>query len=377
MRKITTYFRRTFTLMARLVNLYYTFSAWPIRACRRALPVVLLMAAFSCSGQLDHLPSPEQVQMYLHGVEFTRRGDWPAAANVFKQGVRLFPEDSLYVRGLGIADFHIGNYEEAAGVLRPLQRSRFADAEYYAVLAQVKAGQNKLRDALQVVDEGIRKFPDSSRLHSIKASICYANGMVAEAFAAWRDCLGIMPCYAPAWRDCANALFEKGNTADALLCGEICLYVQPDTLGSASMKLQLLSGYRKLFDAGAQPSKLATAFFTVSDTVRRLLLQLAPVVSDGVTTENLMMLRTRFIMELEHLHKGLLRFPLFALQLRILRSGMFDIGTEWLFGKAEDLAQYTAWTQFHAGAIDSFSGNLPNYGLAVSQVAAFLGKPAR
>ena len=142
--------------------------------------------------------------------------------------------------------------------------------------------------------------------------------------------------------------------------------------------MELLSGYRRLFDAiAAAPTKAAMPLFPFSDTVRKMLLQLAPVVSDGVTTENLMMLRTRFLMEAERLHAHFLGCPLFAWQLELLKSGWFDIGTEWLFGKAEDPAQFAVWTQFHSGAIDSFTHILALKRPDMHPLPAFLGKPTR
>src|SRR5690606_147016 len=80
---------------------------------------------------------------------------------------------------------------------------------------------------------------------------------------------------------------------------------------------------------------------------------LSPVVSDGITTENLTMLRTRFIMDWYQAYAYSYPFSLFSRHQDMIRNGYFDIYNQWLFGKAENMQLYEAWNKFHQDAMPS------------------------
>ena len=80
-------------------------------------------------------------------------------------------------------------------------------------------------------------------------------------------------------------------------------------------------------------------------------LQLAPVMSDGITAENLTMLRTRFVMEWMSNYAAKYPYSLFTYHDRLLREGQFEAYNQWLFGNAENQAMYRSWTQFNPNAI--------------------------
>jgi hypothetical protein len=72
---------------------------------------------------------------------------------------------------------------------------------------------------------------------------------------------------------------------------------------------------------------------------------------DGITTENLIMLRTRFAMEWMTYYAAKYSYSLFTYHDKLLRDGQFDAYNQWLFGKAENVALYNSWTQFNPSAM--------------------------
>src|SRR5690606_34819756 len=73
--------------------------------------------------------------------------------------------------------------------------------------------------------------------------------------------------------------------------------------------------------------------------------------SDGITTDNLTMLRTRFAMEWNRRFAHQYPFTLFSYHDKMLRDGTFDAYNQWLFGAVENLNQYQSWNKFHDKAM--------------------------
>jgi hypothetical protein len=106
-----------------------------------------------------------------------------------------------------------------------------------------------------------------------------------------------------------------------------------------------LPKYDKKNDANPESNGFEQAVFNTY-------IKLSPVVADGITAENLTMLRTRFMMDWYQQHfNEKYPFTLFRRQDEMIRDGYFDIYNQWMFGKAENAQMYDAWTKFHADAI--------------------------
>jgi hypothetical protein len=82
--------------------------------------------------------------------------------------------------------------------------------------------------------------------------------------------------------------------------------------------------------------------------------QLLPLINDGVTTENLTMLRTRFIMDWTKDYAAQYPFSLFDYHTDMLRDGEFEAYNQWVFGKVENAKQFENWTKFHLQAIPDY-----------------------
>lgn len=83
--------------------------------------------------------------------------------------------------------------------------------------------------------------------------------------------------------------------------------------------------------------------------------------SDGFTTENLTMLRTRFIMDWTMQYAQKYPFSLFSRHDYMIRNGYFDAYNQWLFGKVENQQQFEAWKRFHQDAIPRLEGWMRQY----------------
>src|SRR5207247_10650965 len=115
-----------------------------------------------------------------------------------------------------------------------------------------------------------------------------------------------------------------------------------------AMKQLLLEEYKeKLFAdanimAGQEKNKneFARAFLDCMNKQSSL-------ANQGISTETLTMIRTRFILEWFDKYAGRFPYKLFDLQRQLIQEGMFAAYNQWLFATVENLAGYDNWIKSH------------------------------
>ncbi len=325
--------------------------------------VLLLVAPLLVTGQ-ETWPSPEVAQMYAHAGEYMDKGNYKDAIVTYKQAMVLAPGKMVLYRQLGKAYYLSGNYAEAEQTLSVVlgSASYMADTACYCLQAAAMAAMRKFRQARSVLKTGLEKFPGSGVLyHELGEVNSRAHDMV-PALNAWLDGIEKAPLFTANYLAAARTYLASDNVLWGLLYGELYLNMEPDTAGTQELKNELFAGYKKMFDnlVNDEPLKQGNALKQATvkgfeDAVRNTYLTLTPVVSDGVSTENLVMVRTRFLMNWFAAYDKKYPFSLFTYMDELVRTGHFEIYNEWLFGKAENAAQFKAWDLFHEGDIDRFN----------------------
>ena len=305
-------------------------------------------------------PSPEAEQMYAHAREYMIRNDLPEAIAVFKQAILLEPEKILLYEGLGDALYRSGRYSEAAQILTPLLPN--AGAQCYELLAACQAAGKDIKAAKETINKGLQRYPDSGILYHRSGLLYSAEKKQNEALIAWLEGIADDPLYALNYYEAARQYLASATVEWGILYAEIYLCMAHDSDGDQVLKDELLSGYKNFFThiAGEQlpmygQHELSPAPAGFIAAIRDVYVRLTPVVSDGVTKENLTMVRTRFLIDWWGECRDKYPFTLFTYHDMLIRSGYFDIYNEWLFGKAENGAEYYAWNQFHAGDMERFT----------------------
>jgi hypothetical protein len=134
-----------------------------------------------------------------------------------------------------------------------------------------------------------------------------------------------------------------------ILYGEIFVNIESYSQRTASIKSILLDTYKKLYTDVAI-AKLATnkknsAFENI---LYKILLKNVAPAQTGINTENLTILRTRFLLDFYYL-KINEKYPwqMFAQQQFLLKQGLFDAYNQWLFGAVASPSMYQNWIQVH------------------------------
>jgi tetratricopeptide (TPR) repeat protein len=326
-------------------------------------PLLLLAGMFiMCSAGAQNIswPSPEVEQMYNKARELHQAGNLRQAITLYQQTIQLAPTVMVVHRELGKAYSLAGAYEEAEKTLEPIIKSGDGDEQSYQALGACYAALKEKKKAKNIFEKGIERYPHSGILFHEWGKMYDDDNDQEEALTIWLRGIEADPAYHLNYYDAARTYMYTSKPVWAVLYGEIFINMEQQTPRANETRTMLLKAYGRLFrsvaitnlpkydkknEAGATNSGFEEAVFSTFS-------KLSPVVSDGITTENLTMLRTRFIMDWHH-QKYYEKYPftLFSRHSEMIRDGYFDIYNQWLFGKAENAQMFEAWNKFHADAM--------------------------
>ncbi len=352
---------------------------------KNKLVLVLLMFLFApCSvGQAyaqDNPRSPELKQMYNHTMEFIAAKNYQSAILILKQEITLEPENILLPEQMGKALLLNGQVRESINILNETIGKTNADTDAYHYLVLAYMSDGKTKQALKIADWGLTKFPTSGMLQNDRGKIFEINGNDEQALNCYLSGMDNNYSFSENYKDASQIYFKYDDNLLGAIYLEIYLNLPHDTTNNDTLKKQLYTGWQNLCKYNI-PNKNKKTDNPVSlgqkpdytMAISSELFELSPTTSDGVSTENLTMLRTRFVMNYLRKYRGTkLSFELFEWQNELIKNGKFDIYNEWLFGKAESEPNFIAWNTFHDGDMNRFLAWKVNHTYPPLSVSSFI-----
>jgi tetratricopeptide (TPR) repeat protein len=323
--------------------------------------VALLFTLCSLQAGAQNWPSPEIEQMYQAARGYLMSGNLQQAIVAYRQAIQLAPDQMILHRDLGRAYYLSGNVQQAEDILEPIMKSGEADEQTYQVMSSIQLGSGDKKKARSTLQKGLDKYPRSGLLYHDLGKLYEEQNEMEEALSSWLTGIQQDPAYHLNYYEAARAYLMTDKPVWTILYGEVFVNIEQQTPRSYEVREMLLNAYKKVYytvPSGDIPKysknikQENTSGF--ESTVRSAMSKLAPVVSDGVNTENLTMLRTRFAMDWSAVYSKRYPFSLFAFHDKMLRMGYFEAYNEWLFGKVENAQQHEAWLKFHEGAMPAF-----------------------
>lgn len=302
-------------------------------------------------------PTPEVEQLYRQAKDYLSRGAVDQSVTLFRQAIQMAPQVKLLHRELAQALNSGRRYQQAYTVVEPIIKSGEADELTYHAGVTALYGLSEGKKAKNLAEKGIKAYPNSGLLHRELAKYYELNKDIEYALDALLLGIERDPAYYLNYYDAARLYANTDKPIWTIIYGEIFVNLERHTPRSSDMRKMILQSYQKIFTTNQVPiPKFGTAITkgeqqTFEAAVMQVMMQLAPIVSDGVTTDNLIMLRTRFVMDWAAQFGQQFPFSLFDYHDDLLREGKFDAYNQWMFGKVENAVTFEAWTRFHEKAL--------------------------
>lgn len=347
--------------------LYYgIFAGCMIFLARYILTAIVLAASVACVHAQTSWPTPEVENLYKQAREYHSQGNLREAIIRYQQAIQIAPDVVLLHRELAQAYYLAQGYDDAIATLEPIIKQNMADAETYKIMAQCLVAKRENKKAKKLLRDAITTMPGAGTLYHQMGLVYELDNEMVYALESWLEGIEKAPAYHLNYYEAARTYVNTDKPVWVILYGEIFVNFEHHTRRAYDTRTMILNAYRKLFTSlatgnipkfGAGGTDAGSFEQAVYDTY----IKLSPVMSDGYTTENLVMLRTRFIMDWTLQYAQKYPFSLFARHDYMIRNGYFDAYNQWLLGKVENQQQYEAWNKFHQEAISKLEGWMGQY----------------
>lgn len=286
---------------------------------------------------------------------FMKGGDFDNAILVLNRALQSEPNNLDLQKDLILSYYYKRDYAAALDKVKVALDRDDADATVYQLAGNVYKALEQPKDAEKLYKRALKKFPTSGALYSEYGELLWATKDFS-AIEQWEKGIQQDPSFAGNYYNAALFYYYTKDKVWSLLYGEIFVNMESLTERAVAMKKLLLDGYKQKLFADADLMKavdkgtpeFAKAFLETMDKE-------ATVVSRGVTTETLTMIRTRFILDWFANHASKYPFKLFDYQQQLIKEGLFEAYNQWLFGTVESLPAYDNWIKTHAEAHTDFT----------------------
>lgn len=287
---------------------------------------------------------------------FMRSGDFDNAILVLNKALQSDKNNFDLQKDLAMSFYYKRDFAKALDVVETMLDRNDVDVTAYQIGGNVYKALEKVKDADKMYRKALKNFPNSGALYSEYGELLWAQKDF-EAIELWEKGIKADPSFAGNYYNAALFYHATKDKVWSLVYGEIFVNMESLTDRAAAMKGLLLEGYKeKLFvdseitkDQGKNKSEFAKAFLQTMEKQSSL-------VNQGITSEILTAIRTRFILDWYKNYAAKFPFKLFDYHQQLIKEGIFEAYNQWLFGTVENLPAYDNWTKTHAEAHSKFTG---------------------
>ena len=309
---------------------------------------VLFILSFAVFAQDD----PKTLHQTARG--FMAQGDWDNAILILNRLLVTDKNNLDYNKDLIQSYYYKKEFDKAVDGVKAIINRDDADVMTFQLAGNVYRAIEDPKECEKAYKAGLKKFPKSGPLYSEYGELLWQKKDYS-AIDIWEKGIEVDPAFSGNYYNAALYYFYTKDKVWSLIYGEIFVNMESLSQRGAAMKELLFKGYKeKLFKEanlmkGEENNKnpFAKAFLEAMN-------KQSSVVSKGVTTETLTMVRTRFILDWYENYATKFPHRLFDYQQQLIREGMFDAYNQWLFGTVENLTAYDSWTRAHADEYKGF-----------------------
>lgn len=325
---------------------------------KRILAAAFYFMSICCSAQITDLTSTGK-ELYETANNYLLTGDFPNAIMVFNQAVQAEPKNIIYRRELARAYYLQGDLTKAELTIKPILKLPNADAETFLIAGKIYARMQNLESAKEAIQTGIEKFPATGVLYEQKGQLCIQQKNYKEAAQVWELGIEKNPGYPLNYFNLAKTYFVNKQYARAIVYAEHFIDMESFSNRTEELKNILFDSYKFLIadlnnnelkkgkKSKREPETFEECWINTLDHCKN-------VVSGGINTENLTMLRIRFLLEWNKWYAQTFPLELIDYQQRLVLNGYYDAYNVWLFGRADNEKRMKLWTQNHSTLMNDF-----------------------
>ena len=282
-------------------------------------------------------------QLRETAISFQRQQDYSNAMMVLSKALELDPKSLMLNKDVAFTYYLGGDLRRAAEWVEPLTEREDADVQVFQIAGNIYKALEEFKTCEKMYRKGLKKYPESGPLFSEFGELLWEMKRPSDAIAQWESGINLDASYSGNYYHAAKFYYAAADKARSLVYGEIFVNLESYSVRTAEIRILLLESYKRIFMANDEKHsyvKPTTAFEKLYLDVmgRQSNLSLR-----GITTENLLIIRSRFVLDWFNLSEGKYPHQLFDHQQYLMREGMFEAYNQWLFGPGSDPNGFQLW----------------------------------
>lgn len=333
---------------------------WSIKILLTSMSLCLFTFVQELNAQDNWVLAPEMKALYEEADKAMAVRDYDKAINIYFQAIRLNPEDVVLRRDLAYAYYLKGDFDEGISVLDEVVKAGRSDPETYQLYSALENAKGNKKKANQLIDQGLKKHPESAVLLYTKGNSIVASGKKTKsALKYFVKGIQSEPEYTNNYLAAAKLFLENKNPVWAAVYAEIFINLEPESPKTIEGKRTLVDAYKMLFEvpeAGKLPNLSQGGHledFNFDQAVHFLYSVNFITIADEMSVDNLTMVRMRFLLDWmsqfsteEH--------SLFKYHEQLIKAGHFEAYNQFLFGAVLDSSIFSDWVKQHGETMKNF-----------------------
>lgn len=187
------------------------------------------------------IPNTEVLRVYQLAVQNQEAGRLQEAATAFQHVLRMQPEHSDALNGLGLVYQELGDLSAAESMLRQAMLLRPTEPHYHFNLSLVLANQGKVQEAEVACQKAVSLDPEFAEALNTLGNLFASQGKFDASQKSYRRALVLRPDFAGTLNNLGNVLVAIGDQTEALACYEKALQIKPDLADAVNNRNYLLA----------------------------------------------------------------------------------------------------------------------------------------
>ncbi len=285
-------------------------------------------------------------QLLENARNFMHKGDYANAILVLNRALAAEPRNMEVAKNLGLNYYYANDFKRAVDVLNPVLEWANADDQCFQICGDAYWAMEDTKNCESVYKKGIKKLPNSGPLYNELGKVLWSRGDFT-AVKYWEKGIENDPGFAGNYYNASKYYYFTTDKVWSLLYGEIFINIDPKSALCPEIKNILLEGYKKLFtEADLEKNYKEKNAFAIA--FLKTMNKQTAVAASGISTESLIMIRTRFILDWNAGdYAAKFPFRLFEIQRQYIQEGLFEAYNQWVFATASNLPAYDAWATGH------------------------------
>jgi Tfp pilus assembly protein PilF len=313
---------------------------------------VILLFALVSALHLFVLGQAEASNLRETARTYRQQGDFQNAIVVLIRASKADPGNLEVLKDLAFTYFLQRDYSKSLETSKPLLERKDADVECYQLAGMVYKAIEERKECEKMYKQGIKRFPESGVLYNEYGEMLFAKED-NDAIKQWEKGIDVDPNYSSNYYNACKFYALTSDRVWNLIYGEIFVNLESYSKRTPEIKNMLVEGYKKLFaDPTLQKNQNLKNPFVASFLAE--LGKNAPAITGGINAESLTALRSSFVVDWFVHYGPKYPFRLFEYHQQLMKAGMFDAYNQWIFGAAQNLQAFQAWTSSHTEEYNRF-----------------------